>query len=93
VARAQEALPTAWESGLATWSWDLAWQNVELAVILQDLGSRQALEQESCIENRKQPLGWLELGKDAATIPWLEHTRALDEAEKRHGDSGWPGIV
>ena len=93
MARAQEALPTAWKCGLATWSLDVAWQNVELARILQDVGSRQDVEQESCLDIRKQPLGWLELGKDAATIPWLEHTRALDEAEKRHGDSGWPGIV
>lgn len=26
-------------------------------------------------------------------IPWLECTRALDEAEKKHGNSRWLDIV
>jgi hypothetical protein len=52
----------------------VAWQNVELARILQDVGSRQDVEQESCLDIRKQPLGWLELGKDG----WMKQRRSTE---------------
>lgn len=57
--------------------WDMVWQNVELATILQDVGSRPGdSEQELLclvVRGNSQPLGWSRLGgRDAAMIPWLE---------------------
>ena len=46
-------------------------------------GSRQDSKEQLCLDLRKQPLGWLELGRNAAMVPWLERTRARDEAEKK----------
>lgn len=66
--------------------WDMAWQNVELATILQEVGSRQAPEQDLCLVVGGTATWLVEAGgRDAAKIPWLTCTRARDEAEKKHG--------